>query len=607
MRILLRLLRILSRLALLPMGAALLLGGCLAAPGRLAAAARTPTPLAVTPAAGRGSEDTLVLLYWQAPTILNPHLSPATKDRAAARITYEPLASYDREGNLVPFLAAEIPSVQNGGVAPDGKSVTWKLKPDIRWSDGRPFTSDDVLFTYEFATNPAVHAATAPSYSGVQSIELPDDHTVRINFKELTPAWALPFVGPQGMILPRHAFAGYADPLQAPANKLPIGTGPYRMVSFKPQEVLLLGHELLETNKIVYEPNPYFRDPTKPYFSQVVLKGGGTVDEAARSVFQVGDVDFTHNLQLMDPAKLASLQAAAGSARGHLVSHFGAYVERILLNRTDPNQATEDGERSSARFPNPLFSDLRVRQAFSYAIDRDAIAQIYGPAGRATANILVAPEIYASPNTHYAYNPDQARALLDAAGWRDTDGDGVRERAGRHLSVSYQTTVNSERQRVQEIVKDDLEAIGVEVKLKIVDSSIFFSNDPNNTVTSSHFYADMEQFANGSSSPDPGPYMKLWTCAELAQKANDWMGRNLERWCDPAYDALYAQAAREMDPARRRQLFIQMNDMLIDDIVMIPIGHRAEVFGVSNTLQGVNLTPWDAETWNIQDWRRATP
>ncbi len=101
--------------------------------------------------------------------------------------------------------------------------------------------------------------------------------------------------------------------------------------------------------------------------------------------------------------------------------------------------------------------------------------------------------------------------------------------------------------------------------------------------------------------------MQWWTCGEIAQRANNWSGRNIERWCSPDYDALYQQTTREMDPQRRRQLFIQMNDMLIDDTVMIPLAHRAEVFGVSNTLLGVDLTPWDAETWNIQDWRRAAP
>lgn len=588
---------------LLMVCAALGLAGCLS--GDPSGSLFPPSSTVSTPAPAVASgrvRDTLTMLYWQAPTVLNPHMAQAAKDRAACRITYEPLASYDRNGNLVPFLAAEIPSLENGGVAADGRSVTWKLKQGVRWSDGKPFTAADVLFTYRFATDPAIRAPTSGSYSAIQTVEATNDFTVRISFKDVNPAWAQPFVGVMGMILPEHAFAAYSNPQEAPVNTLPVGTGPYRAVSFKPQEVLFLGNELIETNKIVFEPNPYFRDPDKPYFGQVVLKGGGTVNEAARSVFQVGDVDFTHNLQLMNAQALANLQN--NTTKGRLVSQFGAYVERILLNRADPNRATDEGERASVQYPHLFFSDLKVRQAFSLAVDRDTIAALYGPAGRPTPNMLVSPGMYASPNTSYEYDPAKAAALLDEAGWIDSDGDGVRDREGHRMTVTYQTSVDAQRQRIQEIVKRSLEAIGVEVKLKIIDSSIFFGNDPANTGTRYHFYADMEQFSTGNLVPDPGAYMKWWTCSEISQKANDWAGRNIERWCNPEYDELYAQSAREVNPERRKQLFIEMNDMIINDVVLVPIGHRAEVFGASNTLEGVDLTPWDAETWNIQDWTR---
>jgi peptide/nickel transport system substrate-binding protein len=545
------------------------------------------------------------MLYWQAPTVLNPHYAQGAKDQAACRIAYEPLASYDRDGNLVPFLAAEIPTLANGGVAADGRSVVWRLKRGVFWSDGQPFTARDVLFTYKFATDPAFHATTGSSYSVIQNIEAVDDYTVRISFKDVNPAWAEPFVGVTGMILPEHAFAGYSDPQLAPINNLPIGTGPYRVVAFKPQEVLFLGNELIPTNKIVFEPNPYFRDPDKPYFSQVILLGGGTVDEAARSVFKVGDVDFTHYLEQIDVQTLENLQGAG--SKGRLLSQFGFYVERILLNRTDPNRATESGERSSLRYPHPFFSDLRVRQAFSLAIDREAIAKLYGPAGRETSNMLVSPQTFASPNTHAEFNLTKAAALLDEAGWKDTNNDGVRERDGVRMSVVYQTTVNALRQQIQQIIKKALESIGVEVKLKIIDSSIFFGSVQDTTDTRFHFYADLEEFSFGNVVPDPGPYLKSWTCAEITQQANGWTGGNIERWCNPDYDVLYAKSASEMDPEIRKQLLIQMNDMLINDVVMIPIGHRADVFGASVTLYGINLTPWDAETWNIQDWRRLAP
>ena len=145
------------------------------------------------------------------------------------------------------------------------------------------------------------------------------------------------------------------------------------------------------------------------------------------------------------------------------------------------------------------------------------------------------------------------------------------------------------------------------MELKIIDASTFFGPDPSNPNTRWHFYADMEEYNLGNASPDPGAYMKNWTCDEIVQKSNNWSGNNIERWCNPAYDALYEQSRTEMDPEKRRQLFVQMNDMIIEEMVLIPLVDRAGVHGVSNTLEGVDLTPWDSELWNIKDWRRVSP
>ncbi len=568
-----------------------------------------PTPTATLPAKqeGRGAGDTLRLLYWQAPTILNPHLTQGTKDLAACRIVYEPLASYDKDGKLIPFLAAEIPSLENGGVAADGKSVTWKLKHDVLWDDGEPFTADDVLFTYEFVSDSKTGALTSATYDAIQSVEAIDSYTVKINFKDVNPAWSLPFVGNQGMILPRHAFAGYSgeNAKNAPVNQLPIGTGPYRMVApgIKPQEVLLLGTQIVETNKIVYEINQHFREPDKPYFKKIELRGGGTVDEAARSLFEAGKVDFVYNL-LLDSERLTELQQL-GKAK--VAVYLTSKVERLLINFTDPNRATEDGERSSLQFPHPFFSDKKVRQAFSYAMDRDSIAALYGSEGKPTANLLVSPATFESPNTSYEYNLHQAAALLDEAGWRDTNGDGVRDKDGVKMKVVFQTSVNAVRQETQNIVQKSLKSIGVEVDLKNIDASTFFGPNPANPNTRWHFYADLEMYNLGNANPDPGSYMQYWTCDEIPQKATDWAGNNNERWCNPDYDALFAKSTTEMDPEARRQLFIQMNDMIINEVVMIPLVHRAGLHGISNSLQGVDLTPWDSELWNIKDWRRVSP
>ena len=570
-------------------------------------ALKTTAPIA-TPSK-RGAGDTLRILSPEAPALLNPHLSSAGKDQEASRITLEPLASFDKDGNLSPILAAEIPSLENGGVAEDGKSVTWKLKSGVRWSDGEAFTAEDVSFTYEFITNPEVKAVTTAAYAGVRNVEVIDENTVKINFKDATPAWYLPFVGFQGVILPKHVFEAYNGPIakDAPANKLPVGTGPYRVLppGIKPQEVLFLGTQLIETNKIVFEPNPYFREEDKPYFSRVELRGGGTPSEAARLVLDDGSIDFSFVRGQLPPDALEKLKT---SDQGRLVTAFGTVLERIMLNRTDPNRETADGERSSLKYPHPFFSDKKVRQAFAHAIDREAIAALYGPSGQLATNNLVAPRQYDSPNTFYSYDLERAKDLLDEAGWVDTNGDGYRDKDGKKMKVVFQAKVGQSAQEIQQVVKATLESIGVEVTLKIIDPSIMFGpvENPDADV---RFNADMLVEAIGSPSPDPAAYMLIWTCGQIPQKKNDWYaGLNIERWCNPEYDALYQKALTELDPEMRTQLFIQMNDMLIEDVVMIPlvIVSWAQAITKQN-IKGIDLTSWDTTTWNIQDWRRVSP
>lgn len=547
-------------------------------------------------------KDELRLLLWQAPTTLNPHLASGIKDQTASRVSYEPLASFDQAGTLVPFLAAEIPSLDNGGVAADGKSVTWKLKQGVEWSDGEPFTAKDVLFTYQFITNPDVGSSSATSYKGVQGVEVVDDHTVKVSFKDVTPAWALPFVGVQGMIIPEHVFAPFnnAQASSAPANLAPVGTGPYIATEFRTEDVLMIGEDVVNTVKIIYGPNPHYRDVKKLPFKQVTLQGGGDATVAANAVLRDGVVDYAWNLQV-DDKELTALEA---KGVGKVALSWGSYIERVMLNFTDPNHETPDGERSSTQFPHPFFLDKAARAALATAIDRQKIAALYGRTGRVTSNILVAPSQFNSPNTSYTYDLKQAAAILDQGGWVDSDNDGVRDKGGVPLQILFQTSVNPVRQQTQDIIKHDLESIGVAVENKMIDSSIYLGSANDNTNTRRHFYADLEEYAYGNKSPDPGAYMRGWTCGEAAQQANAWSGLNWSRYCNPDFDALYAASSTEMDPDKRRRLFVQMNDLLIADVAVVPMVHWADVSGLGEDIEGFSPTPWDSETWNIANWSR---
>ena len=572
--------------------------------------ASAPTPTATpeptiepTEEPANGADDTLRMYFWQAPTILNPHLSAGTKDLTASRIVYEPLASPDNAGVLIPFLAAEIPSLENGGVAEDGLSVTWKLREDVKWADGEPFTAADVVFTYEFITNPDVGSTSAPNYGGIESIEAVDDYNVKITFARPNPAWDVPFIGGQGQIIPRHIFEDYnnSTALDAPANLEAIGTGPYFVKEFREENVIFVGDDAVSTIKIIFEPNPVYREADKPYFGQIELLGGGGDSNFAADLIRDGETDFVFAIAA-DSATLTNMES---SGIGLDVTNPAAFSERIMLNFTDPNQETEEGERSSLEFPHPFLTDIKVRQAIAHAIDRDTIAELIGRAGTINHNLLVAPSIYQSDATPYLYDLEKAERLLDEAGWVDSDDDGLRDKDGIPLRLIYQTSVNPLRQSIQEIVKADLESIGFEVDITAIDSSIYFGPVEGSTNTRRHFYADFEEFAFSNKVPDPAAYMAGWTCDEAAQMSNNWSGSNWSRYCNPEYDALYEQAQSELDPEKRRQLFIEMNALLTEDVAVIPLYRQNWHVGINSSIVDIELTTWDLDTWNIADWRRS--
>ena len=550
--------------------------------------AEEPTPTLIAQ-----GEETLRLLYWQAPTILNPHLSTGTKDFEASRITYEPLASFNAAGEMVPYLAAEIPSTENGGVAEDYTSVTWTLKEGVTGSDGEPFPAEDVVFTFDYTTNPEVGSVTSAVYQTIESVEAVDDTTVLITFKEPTVAWFEPFVGTNGMILPEHIFGEFNGPnsREAEANLMPVGTGPYIPTDVRPGDV------------IVYEPNPNFREEGKPFFPRVELKGGGDATSAARAVLQTGDADYAWNVQV-EAAVLNQLEAAGV---GRVIPKPGPNVERIQFNFTDPNQEV-NGERSSLETEHPFFTDLNVRKAFTLAINREVIAeQLYGQAGEATINLIVSPDTVKSDAT-YEYDLEQAAALLDEAGWVDSDNNGVRDQDGVEMSVLFQTSVNPLRQKTQEIIKQDLESIGVEVELKSTDASVYFDSEPANPDNIGHFYADLQMFTTGNENPDPTAHMRTYICEEINQQSNGWSTDNYSRYCNEEYDALYEELVAETDVERRFQLIKEMNDFLVlEDVAVMPIVDRFSPAAAANTVEGPDLTPWDLETWNIKDWVRVDP
>jgi peptide/nickel transport system substrate-binding protein len=538
------------------------------------------------PQAGGGGP--LKLLFWQAPTLLNPHFAIGTKDQEACRLFYEPLAGWDRDGNLVPILAAEIPSKDNGGLAEDGVSVIWKLKQGVKWHDGTPFTADDVVFNWEYAKNPDTSAVSIGAYKDVKLAEKVDDHTVRLTFSQPTPFWANAFVASYGMIIPKHLFADYTGgkSRDAPANLKPVGTGPYLFVDFKPGDT------------VAGKRNPDYHQPGRPYFDTVELKGGGDAVSAARAVLQTGEYDYAYNIQVEDEI-LLKLEAGG---QGKAVLTPGGSIEFIALNVTDP-WTEVDGERASVKTKHPLFSDPAVRQAINLLIDRASVQKfIYGRAGIATANFLNAPERFNSKNTHFEFSIEKANQILEAAGWKK-GSSGTREKDGKPLKIVFQTSINSPRQKNQAIIKQACQKAGIEVELKSVVASVFFSSDAANPDTYPHFYCDMEMYQTTMPQADPQFFMNQFVSWDIASKENKWQGRNISRWQNKEYDDLFHQAERELDPVKRAAMFIKLNDIVVGDNYILPEINRKTAIGLKNGLL-VHESGWDNDLWQIANWYR---
>jgi len=565
------------------------------------AAAPSSSDLPAEP--GRGTDGSLSLVYWQEISIMNPYLSTGTKDFHAASLVLESLVEVKPDGTIIPALATEVPTLENGGISEDLTSITYTLKPDLVWADGTPVTADDVVFSWQYCTTPETGCASAQVFNGVSSVEAVDPQTVKITFTGPTPYPYGPFGGYLAPVIQKAQFAdcvGEAAQGCSDANTNPVGTGPYKVKEFRANDT------------VVFEINENYRNADQPHFAEVTIKGAEDASASARAVLETGEADYGWNLQV-EPAVLADMEA---KGNGKVGSAFAGNVERILINFTnpDPNLGDKRSEwTADDPNPHPFLSDLAVRQALSLAIDRNIIAeQLYGAGGVPTCNILSGPPAVVSTNNDacLAQDLDAANKLLDDGGYADTDGDGIRETPdGVPMKILFQTSTNSVRQKTQALIQQWWKQIGIETELKNVEAAVYFGGDPASPDTLGKFYADVQMFTNGPEGLDPQTYLAGWLCqidgkSNIAAAENDWNANNTERWCNPDYDAKFAELQAATDPAERARIAIELNDMLAQNYVNLPLIFRASVSAYANDLANIDVNGWDTEEWNIEEWSR---
>lgn len=546
----------------------------------------------------RGSGGELKILQWQAPSHLVAHLASGDKDSLAAGLVQEPLMHYGKDAGLLTNLVTTIPSLANGDLADDLTSVTLRLMEGVVWSDGEPFTAADVVFTWEWVTNPDNASTSIEIWERASAMEAVDDLTVQVTFSQPNPLWYQAFTGlAAGTILPRHILDGAGQEAMDAFRFAPIGTGPYVV------------DEFVVEDQVRYSANPNFRDANKPFFQSVYLKGGGEPAAAARAVLQTGEYHYAWFLAI-DSDLLAELQAGGA---GKLLLYSQGYAERLHLNHSDPNTEV-DGQRSEMNTPHPFLSDGAVRQAMALAINRQLIVdELFIPDSveEAAKDIFTGISSLESPNTELVFDPEAAKQVLEDAGWT-LDGD-VRSKDGVELSLVYMSTTNQLRQKIQAVVKANLEAVGFKVDIQNVDGSIYFDSSAGNDQNVGHMYYDMNMHQTAAGAPTPITFVQRWYGGpdgnNIAQASNDWSRTNQVRYRNDEYDALYEEVSVETDAARQVELFIQMNDHLIDNNVLIPLVAVAERSACAAWMneESLNLGPFGLDYWNIANWYGEPP
>ncbi len=560
----------------------------------IAAATTSETP----PSAGtkgqtRGAGGELRIVQWQAPQELGALTAYRIADIIATAFVTEPLLNYLPDGTLLPTLASEVPSLANGLLADDFSSVTYRLRERVRWSDGTPFTAADVVFTWEWLTDPAnLSTAMNPgAYQSISKVEAVDDLTVRIAFSQPTPGW---FLALNSSILsgiyPAHIFAAGATK-ESFALK-PVGTGPYVVESFTPG------------TEVIFAANERYRERDKPFFAKILLTGGGDPASAAQKVLVAGTADLAWNVAVEDAILVAMEQEGVG----HVGIAAGTAVEQLLINFSDPNTEA-GGQLSHWQTPHPILTDKAVRQALGLGTDREKLASNYFSRGdEPTGRVIEGIGAMAAATGDATYDRDEANRLLDDAGWT-LDGE-IRKKDGNELRLIVAYSQSATRDNVAKALGGQWKKLGVVLQRKPVDPGTFFSSDADNVDGLGRFTADLTLYSNGPFNPIPTSYLMSWYSnggQNIAQQENGWSGQNVSRYDNTAFDVLYDELLAALTYDRIVELCIQLNDLLVEDAAVIPLVHRSsQRYAIANTLRDENVAagPFESLYWNSANWNR---
>lgn len=538
-----------------------------------------PSPtIAPTATAGPKRGGKITLAIWQSPTILNPFLGAQTVMNEVLIYVIEGLTRVQPDGSRAPNLAKEVPSLENGGVSADGKTITYKLKEGVLWSDGTPFTCDDVKFTWQAIMTPGIGVTSTTGYADIDTIECPNPTTVVVKYKN----FYAPYITLFGNIAPKSA-GDPKDMKNWAYNRKPIGTGPFKV------------QEWVADDHITLVRNENYREKDKPYLDQIIVRIVPSVDVGLQLIAS-GEVDVLWSVTIDTTPQLDKMPGVKYSAPPRL---GGERIYMNLAENKDPADPTK---------PHLILGDIKVRQALALAINKQRIVDqlLFGKVALLASELNTGP--YACDKIKpYPYDPTQAKKLLDEAGWvPGSDGIRIAKGAkyapdGTRLRLKYSTTSgNKLREDAQALVIQDLRAVGVEA---------YVENAPAATVIGTWAAKSPRQRGNfdlvqysSTAGIDPHAQMVQLYASWMIPSEKNQGGTNISRFSNPQVDEWLKQAEKEPDMNKRKVLYCQVAQLAYDSYPMIHLYQAGNAYAYRDRLQGWVANGFNNMGWNAQDW-----
>jgi peptide/nickel transport system substrate-binding protein len=515
--------------------------------GALAGCGRNPS--ASAPPGSAASARTLVIAATVEPNSLNPMLLEGTLSSMIGGILYSFLLTQDARGRQIPDAATTVPTLANGGISPDGLRVTYHLRPGLRWSDGRPLTARDCIFTFHAIMNPRTNVPDRYGYDKIADVTAPDDRTVVVHLRAPFSPIIDTFLTMESNypILPEHNLGMLADLNHADVERPVVGSGPFTLLEWK------------HGDHLTFAANPsYFAG--KPRLDRLVMR---FVPEPATIVNELRTHEVDAALELDDPNLYAQI-AAIPATHVLVTPAFG--ITTLYLN-------SQSG----------VTTDVRIRRAIAQAIDTDVIVRhatrgLYGSAGALRGQF--GDDALGAP---VRFDPAAARGLLDAAGWR-VGPDGVRSRAGRPLAPTLIVSSTNETQTILSLqIKEQLRAVGIDVTIRSFDPKMLKAP----AAEGGPLFGGRYDLALANIYSSAGPFAgQFFICAERAPT-----GFNLSRFCDPAVDRLFADIIAANDPQRRSRDARSIEALLATELPQLPLAQVRTIAPLSNRVHGIVPTP----------------